>query len=316
MSFLTNSFGQRFEKLIQRWNSQLARDFRQYANLRAQPEISSELSEIARYGEPYWLLIPEWLATAYRQKDGRRSLDRRFLKDVLWGQYCLFLAIKIHDDMFDKHVDQPSLVWAGDEFLQEAQGAFARHFERSSRFWEFYARAIRTTIRAVVENDWIQSQRRPSYTKLFRLHAGMYSVCKIAAYAVCLRSSKVHDVGRLSVFMDQMAIVGQTIDDFGDIGEDLNRGRRNSVAAFLLRSEAPSRREDSQRIARSLLFTDATQRLFRILQRRLGRAEESIRYLDMPAAARYLSYYKDSIRRLEHRMHTQRVRQLFAAETD
>ena len=47
--------------------------------------------------DPFWLELPRWLARSPRFRRTRR-VDSRFLSDVTWGQYCLFLYARIRDD--------------------------------------------------------------------------------------------------------------------------------------------------------------------------------------------------------------------------
>jgi hypothetical protein len=50
---------------------------------------------------PSWRLLPSMLAEGYRHNSGRARLPKGFLRDVRWGQYCLYLFIRFQDDLFD-----------------------------------------------------------------------------------------------------------------------------------------------------------------------------------------------------------------------
>ena len=311
MPSILDSMRPQYLKLTHGWNPMLFQGIRRYMKASSLNQRITRRSGNDQNMEPYWLLVPGWLAGMYRKKNRRLPLDRRFLKDVIWAQYCLFLAIKIHDDLFDRHVDRPALLWAGDEFLLESQRVLLGHFAQSPRFWKYYHSAIRTTIQTIQDVDACQIQSRLHYRKVVQLYAAGYAVCKIATYAVCLRANRMNDFQKISVFFDHMAIVGQTIDDFQDMVEDARRERINAAAAFILRSDASSLQGTLEKIAYNFVFTDASQRLFNLLQQHIERAEKSIRSLNLPALLRFVDSYKSSVKRLADHVHTQRVKFIF-----
>jgi hypothetical protein len=314
MSSVVDSIRPSLEKLFWTLNPRLVRDYRWYARARASSKQKATRTGVRLNGEPYWLLFPEWLAEMYRKKNNRWPAYRRFLKDVTWAQYCLFMAIKIHDDLFDRHVDRRALLWAGDEFLLEARRVFARHFEQSSRFWGFYHSAIRTTLRAIQDVDWLQNRRKVHFQKVFRLYAAMYEVCKIATFAVCLKAGRMRDFKKVSVFFDEMARVGQTIDDFEDIIEDSRRGRINVAGAYFLRFGDSLCKETSEKIAHNLIFTGASRQFFRMLRRHIQRAEKSIHYLKLTVLENFMVAYQNSVDGLSDHVHTQRVKYIFTED--
>src|SRR5438876_5126949 len=104
--------------------------------------------------DPFWLELPRWLARSPRFRRTRR-VDSRFLSDVTWGQYCLFLYARIRDDVFDGETSIPALVYLGDELLLEAERTFARHFP-SGPFGPLLLTLIDTSVHGVLDVDALQ----------------------------------------------------------------------------------------------------------------------------------------------------------------
>ena len=73
---------------------------------------------------PFWLVAPGWFLSP--QKGSRH---RRLLSDLAFGQYCLFLAIRIHDDLLDDQARDRWLILAGDDLLIEPEEQFARQVD-------------------------------------------------------------------------------------------------------------------------------------------------------------------------------------------
>jgi hypothetical protein len=285
--------------LVRRWERRTTEDLRRYVRSWPAVEARAVASGIRKRREPVWLLLPEWLAIAYRLDGRRRAADRRFLQDVLWGQFSVFLATKIQDDLFDGQIADRHLLWVADEFLLEAQRVFSLHFTGSKQFWDFYIQAIRATAGAIDLVDRHQSGRRPVYRTIARLYPSMYAVCKIATRAVCLRAGKPEHFQKASEFLDELALTGQLLDDLEDIGEDLGQGKVNAAAAFLLGGVRPGRNPKPAEIGRAMLETDCLQRFFQMLQRHLRQAEKIVRFLKHPELTRYLQSYGGSLKASE-----------------
>jgi len=273
--------------------------------------VKKSQPRIRRLPETYWIFAPRRLAVKYGRIKGRPLFSRTFLRDVIRAQYDLYLAIKIHDDIFDRQMAGPALVWTGDECFLEAHRLLIRHFGSSPEFWDYCHSAIRTTLRAVRDLDSLQARSRPSYRKMIRNYTALYAVCKIAAYAVCLKARRMRDYRDVSDFFDRMAVAGQAIDDFEDMIEDTGRGRINAAAAFFLQQGTPSHRKTLERVGRNLIFTDACDAFFRMLEGQLDRAEESTRRLNLPGLPAFMASYRNSVMRLEEHIHGERVKRLF-----
>jgi hypothetical protein len=259
-------------------------------------------------GDPFWLLLPVWLhATATPR--ARRALRSRFLADVCWGQYCLFLCIRIHDDLFDGHASDLRLIFVADHLLVESQRAFAPHVPDA--FWPIYHDLLQTTTSAILEMD--ERQRAGAGTRDgLAAHARVASIFKAGAAAVCLATGQRLSYARVGAFADELAIMAQVLDDLEDFVEDGERGRLNSVAALLTQSGGRCRAPRDVRAAgTSLLFGDGARRLLMSLRESYRRAREAIRPLRIDPADCYLQVLEQNLDELAAMLHRARVEARF-----
>jgi hypothetical protein len=304
----------RLEKLIRSWHPCLTTDFREVLESRSVTSSRGAADPASEHKQPYWLLLPRWLASVYRNDAGSKASHRRFVEDILWGQYCLFLCVKIHDDLYDQHTKRLSLVYAGDEFLLEAHRIFSLHFGTSSSFWNFFYSSLRESLQAIVALNNLQFGGNARRADVLKYYGKEYSLCKIGTYAICLQAKRRKDFSRVAAFSDQMAIVGQVLDDLQDMKKDIEDGRLNYAASFLFHYGTNRKRRSRQpvrRISRNLLVTDASTKLFRELRGRVGLAEDLIRPLKLPDASRYLESYRRSLNNMEAHLHRGRVKHIF-----
>jgi hypothetical protein len=308
---LVHSIETRLQKLTGSWDRRFVLKFSNYLHGKRKLGVSPIQSIGSQRTDPYWIRVPELVADSHLQKEVHSGVSRNFMKDTMWGQICLYYAVKIHDDLYDRHEDRLSFLWAGDEFFLEAYRVFSKHFGQNYRFWTFFQGDVLSTIRSVQKIQNQEIQTRPTPRNVESEYPQLYSVCKVALHALCIKLNLTRAFRRLSDFYDQMAIVGQMLDDFEDIVDDFNHGRINSVARFLLDAGGPARMKPLDRMAHNLLYTDVSTRLFLQLDRYLVKAQKSIECLKLPALEEYLVSYRDSVRRMGERVHAQRVRELF-----
>jgi hypothetical protein len=309
-----DSIGRRLESSLQSWEPQLAWDFRLYASAQSRPRARRGRQQTPEVEQPYWLLLPQWLARNWRRSGKAQGLDRRSVEDILWGQYCLFLWLKIHDDIFDEQTHRISLIYAGDAFLVKACEVFSHCFETSSPFWRFFYSSLDETLSTIDAMDRHERSGRLQGLRSLSLIAKEYAMCKIASYAICLKAGREHDFPRVARFADEMAIMGQTIDDLQDMEKDLERGRINPAASCLLGPGRNGQRPGPQtlhRIAENLRNTDVSTRLFSALRRRVDRAARAIAPLGIPEAEAFLRSCRVHLERMEDRFHRERVKLIF-----
>jgi hypothetical protein len=259
--------------------------------------------------QPYWRLLPVWLARA------NGGIPKSVLNDVLWAQYCLYKAIRIQDDLFDGDAALPALIYVSDQFLIEAERVFARQFEKSSPFWRHYRHALRTTTQAIVEVDELQQQSTSSPARVLALYPQVNAIFGVGPLAVCLFSKRRH-LRRLSRLTASFAVIGQLLDDFKDLKQDLDRKRYNAAALLLLRKVRVGKKPRSiprdvlMRISQALLTPSITAGIFQIIYNEFDEVERDFHVLvgQDREALRYVENYRAAVEKLEKELHIQRMK--------
>lgn len=312
MALLPLPILRRFERFTGSLHPAVARDVRRRLSFLSAPVYRGALSNSRQL--PVWMLLPRWLARKWDSDLNAAPIRRGFLTDVLWGQFCLYALIKLHDDVFDGHVDTPGLIFAGDAFLVEARRCFARHFEADSPFWHFHDAALRKTLSAITAVDESQLRAEARYPVVARLYTDGYAVCKTASHAVCLAAGHVQAFRRVSEYLDGFAIAGQVLDDLEDMESDLERGRVNFAAASFARRARPrgfTKEETAKYLVRGIVMTDASDRLFARLAGEIDRSARAMRVLSVLPAIGHASRLQKAIGRIAEGYRRKRVDVLF-----
>ncbi len=236
------------------------------------------------------------------------------MNDVLWGQFCVYLAFRIKDDLLDRVSDSGRLVLAADLIQCESVRTFLRHFPHRSRFWREYFASIEATIRGETRVDRLQRARKGSATVLLNEYARVCAIFTIGASAVCIRYSGSRDLRRARLFWREIAVAGQLLDDFQDLDEDWRRGRFNSVARVMLGKSlsGPARSGRALIAVKQTLAAGGIDRLFRMVLQRIDRAEETLKPIGNGAPYPGLSQFRDDIGRMRRTMHREGVRLFFS----
>ncbi len=306
---LISFFGSRLEETIRSWPSSTREEVGLYLHLPDRREDLSRRLDGRAAEQPYWILLPFWLAEKFTQ-NGARGLGRHFLDDISWAQYCLFVFTRMQDDLFDKHTHQLPLLYAADGFLFEAERVFLRYFPKNSPFWEIFISGIEETIFAVARADDLEKTSVRSNTKLLSSYGDTAAICNIAAAAVCLKAGKKRDISHITMFSKEMMKAGAIVDDLRDIEDDLRRGRFNYAATYFLpvRGEIRSPTNDALRlIRRNFRNSSKVSRLFCEIRRHVTIAEKAIRPLAVPAAAEYLYSDRRTLETMEDMMKWQKT---------
>jgi hypothetical protein len=294
------------KRIVRGWHPALVRSFERYASSKGR--LSHRVKNEQAGEDPYWLLVPQWIVA---RSPGRRRTDQRFLLDVLCGQFCAFLALKIHDDLFDGHIRDRSLVFTSDYLLLSAREAFTPYFSAHSPFWPFFDSALKRTLHAIIETDHSQLHGYGTPSSVAALAREGYAACNIAAYAVCLRLNRVNLFQKLARCTDELAFVGQLLDDLEDMQEDFQRGRVNYAAWFLLGRSVNRRRNIMQQVARGIIVNGSAARFFTMLQKHLQRAGEMADSIGIPELEDYVGRYRKALEASETSLHRERVRMVF-----
>jgi hypothetical protein len=254
--------------------------------------------------ERFWSLLPRWLLADRRfVADGRR---REFLNDILWGQYCLFLFVRIHDDLFDGQARSMSLLFVADRLLVESETAFARHVPEAA-FWRLFRDSLTKTTQAILEVDHLQRQPGAMHARLLGLHAKVSAIFKVGAAAICVRSNRMREFRSVSRCADDIAIAEQILDDLLDVEEDLARGRYSFAFNDLLGEDAARVDGRAERLARRVLLSDGVGALMERARIHLVRAEAAIAPVRLPPVVAYVDTFRRHIDELRQQFHEVRA---------
>ena len=239
---------------------------------------------------------------------------RTFLDDVLWAQYCLFLFIRIQDDILDRQAISPALIFGSDQFLFEAERVFLKYFDRASIFWDWYRMYLRKTISAILEVDWYQQSPRTSPKWLLNTYARVDSIFKIGPMAVCSHYNQMSDFPYVDKFADETAMAGQILDDLADLVEDLERQRYNYAANAILRKNKMRRGSKQSlidQIVRGLLLTPIATKLLDEIRTHLQRAFDAIRPLGLNGPEALDRECHQEVESIHRSLHRRRVETIF-----
>jgi len=187
------------------------------------------------HSHPYWIAIPVVLARRWSDALATSGPRRTFLHDVLWAQYCLYISVRITDDIFDGQVRDPQMEPLAGRFHREADEAFARHFSERAEFWTHFRAHYLTSLKGIKGVDTLQRGEALAPRAILRGFANTSSIFKIGATAVCLASGRNSALPIIGSIADELAIGTQIVDDVRDMAEDLKRGRFNYAARMLLK---------------------------------------------------------------------------------
>lgn len=257
----------------------------------------------------YWTLCPRAICEAWAPT--RRGARSRFLNDVLWGQYCAFLCVRIHDDLLDGQLGQRNLIFVADDLLLESQRAFAAHVN-TVRFRALFERHLRTTLRAIVAVDAWQARPGGMTRARLRLHSRVSSIFNLAAAAACLACRRPAMIRRFESVYASLAVAGQLIDDLADVEEDLARRRYSFVANVLDGRRSPgASRHRRQQPARAVLRDNAIDKVLALARAYVVRAAAAAAAARIPEIDAYLGLYLAEIDRRRGAVHRMRVAQVF-----
>ncbi len=291
----------------------MAAGFRRYLTNFRRKQVARRDRNARIHNHPYWISLPSWLLAAYRRERRGEIRSTKFLNDILWAQYCLFLSVRIQDDLFDRQADSLSLIFISDQFQVEAELAFSHYFGRKSTFWDVYRNCLQSTTRAIIRVDTLQRTPRANPETLLGEYAKVSAIFKVGSAALCDRFHRMNDFSRIARFADEMAIVGQILDDLEDIDEDLQRNRFNYVASVLLPSRPKKTvpRKLLGQIAENLLFNGGLNNILNKVRRHLRLAHEALDPLKIRAPTKFIASYQNAVDKMENDLHRQTVSLIF-----
>ncbi|MBL0174041.1 MAG: hypothetical protein IPP94_02045 [Ignavibacteria bacterium] len=264
---------------------------------------------------PYWVAFPAIILTE-RRRSALDARSRATLDAVLRAQVCLFLATRLHDDLFDGQRGDPSAIYAGDALLLHAVREYQALFPRCPAFWSAFHAEVGTTWRAILATDAAQRlQGAGTIGSFARDYASINAVFRIGLAAACSARRRNDLLPSWSRCADALAAAEQLLDDFEDIVQDASRGRINAAAALLLRDAEAAERtgSDVTLTIAALLVTRGAGPLFDAIRALYRDAEDAARDLGSARALECIALRGEALRRIEEACHSRRVEHVFGA---
>ena len=308
MPGLQQQLEQRFSRNLRAWPRGVVKDVVAYLGKSRKAGVDRE-----DRAERFWSLFPRWLLDDPRFAPARGD-RRRLLNDILWAQYCLFLFVRMHDDLFDGQAQSPSLLFVADQLLIECETTLARHFP-DMPFWRLFRNSLNTTLQGILKVDALQQRPGAMNRRSLTLYADVSAIFKVGAGAVCVGSSRLREFTQLSRFADEIAIAEQILDDLFDVDEDLARARYNFAANDLLAGDAAKVDGRAERLARKVLFGDGVGSLLDTVREHLDRADAAIAPLHLAPAVAYVDSFRRGVGEFGRQVHYARVAHVFQGMT-
>jgi len=198
---------------------------------------------------PAWISLPICLDQGWAVERSE-PLPGDVLAEILWGQYALFLCIRLQDDLLDGARDDLHLILLADHFLMESLHAFQRFPDLDHKFWAFYRQSVRDTVNGYLEVERLEQEPGRFKRAHLGLHAQVSAILKLGAAAVGRLHARDQDLAWISRFQDQLAVFNQIGDDLEDLVPDLGDGRFTWVANTILAAKAGESLSPDERIRR------------------------------------------------------------------
>lgn len=266
---------------------------------------------------PNWLLLPIILHRCWGAEE-TGSIAPSTLDDVLWGQYALFLHVRILDDLLDGHRNDLRLALVGDYFLLESlESLRALPALDCAAFRKFHRDRLRDTLKGALEVRQLESVPGQFTRQHLPLHARVNAIFKMATAAVCHLHSRAGESEWIFRLQDRLAVFGQVWDDFQDLWSDLEEDRFTWVGNTLLEGwgDREPRGGRGWPLAKwALLDPDGTRP---VIEELTGIAETAWTELppDAPAAVRELVQdLKGRPEALDRLLHRARLQSVFGEE--
>ena len=213
---------------------------------------------------PGWLVIPEWLFHRHVTTEPGRNTHRKFLEDIVFAQYCLFLFVRLQDDLLDDLEKNVNSTFISQLLYLESERLFQERLADEPDFKKIRLALIRKTILTALQAQSTQTSPETTPEELLKLNADLASVLHVGTAAICMRFGDRSEWGRLERILTELALAGQILDDLADLEEDLRAGRFSYVAKILVglsRTTVASAAEAVPVVAEQLIRGPGLQRI-------------------------------------------------------
>ena len=103
----------KYNTFIQSWPKVLQNYYQSYI-LKRNSQNKYDPSNCSLSTIPFWLKLPILISFNYTKSSKTKNHHQSFLKDILWAQNCIFLFMRIQDDVIDESTIDKKLMEAAD----------------------------------------------------------------------------------------------------------------------------------------------------------------------------------------------------------
>lgn len=244
---------------------------------------------------PHWIALPVLYAECTRCAYAY-ELRGRVLRGLLWGQFCMFLAVRLLDDLADGQAADAALAGAAWDAMAEADRAFAASLGDDGRA---RARAaLAGSLRAIPRTAALQALARPPLGALLRTYRQVNALFKPVPHFLALRNGEPAHARALARCYDALATGLQLLDDIEDLRGDFRAGRRNAVIAAVV-DDYPEFRIPESGLVLPLFPHDSISCIVARARVCFDKAAATTRPVDIPAVTRFVRSYAASLEQAE-----------------
>jgi len=167
---------------------------------------------------------------------------------------------------------------------------------------------------AIIELRSLKTSQNPEPGEILLLHAKASAIFKIGPAAVCAKMRRMSQFASMSIFADEMAKIGQALDDLTDIEQDFGQGELNYASAFILQRlerEIPARKHALTRIRSVFLGSDVIPQFFQELRTHFLKARRALQPMEIGAASEYFQRYEAELIAIEEYLYRRQIKLIF-----
>lgn len=263
-------------EFIQTWPRSMKNSFKDYYSNASWPKGMIFSLDYDYEKVPFWFILPNQMLSKFVRGDFGDEKNIKFLHDCLWAQYCIFMFIRIKDDVIDEDEKNALLILISDQFLFDAEETLHKYFERSNPFWKTYFQLLRETTQAMYEKEVFEKLNQQAATEIIELSGKEGAILNIGTAAVCSKYNKINEFKLLKKMTYHLVISRQIIDDLFDLEEDLKIGKFNYAASRLIKNnftQFDGSNSAIKSLTESMINSDGINILLEDGNKSLGKAE-------------------------------------------
>lgn len=261
---------------------------------------------------PWWFSVSSWLV----ESKVIQKQNNKFVDDILWAQFCIFLSVRILDDIYDKQAKNSNLVFIPLLLQLEADRQFAKYFPKDSTFWKRKNEFQQKTLISIILVNKLQRNRKTDLKDLLQAYANVAAIFKIGITAIYELEKDIKRLRLFYRFADELAIISQLFDDFYDIPEDLKLDKINSAVRIILDNISTGIIDGlTDKVAQALQYKDGFNNLAVEIRKHIKIASGIAQQLKIQEALFHVQSFEKALKSLEMKQHKKRVEFFFGHST-